>query len=409
MCAATIPRWAGDTSAVTSEVITTGVTVAEEPIPATHRGGQAAAALFLALQVMLAERRRWLLSALALGVVSMLVFYLEGVNSWMLGSATAYLDNTPGDIVAVEPGIDDLLFQQSSMPDSAVAQLRALPGVAAVTPVVTAMAILDTGAARVPITVVGYDPASGGGPWEVTSGSAKVGPGEAIVDRGLASMASLSVGRQFDLLGHRLRVAGVSSGTNAAGDFFVFTPLDLAQSIAGGGMVSYVFLRLAPGADAAAVSARASAIPGVHALARSVLSGNDRAMIQGSFAAPVNVIAGVGLVAGVLIAAIVLLTAIVHHSRDYALLRAIGSRRAIVYGSTVLQSVILSVVGIGIGFVLAVVFSLVLDATFPIIATSFSVAMVLELGGLIVVVNTLASLLPIRHIQRLDPQEVFKA
>ncbi len=127
-------------------------------------------------------------------------------------------------------------------------------------------------------------------------------------------------------------------------------------------------------------------------------------MIQGSFVAPISVIAGVRLVAGVLIAAIVLLTAIVQHSRDYALLRAIGARRAVVYGSTVLQSLVLSTAGICIGVGLAFAYSAAVDVTFPIISASFGGALLAELALLIVAVNTVAALVPIRHIQRVDPQ-----
>ena len=104
-----------------------------------------------------------------------------------------------------------------------------------------------------------------------------------------------------------------------------------------------------------------------------------------------------------------LYTATVEHTRDYAVLKALGAGRLVLYGSALLQSVVLSVCGVLLGWGLAAGVAAALNAWYPVIASNLDLDLVGELAGLIIAVNLLASLIPVRHVQRIDPQEVFKA
>jgi putative ABC transport system permease protein len=117
----------------------------------------------------------------------------------------------------------------------------------------------------------------------------------------------------------------------------------------------------------------------------------------------------VGLVAGVLIAGIVLYTATVEHSRDYAVLKAVGAGGGVVYGSAVLQSVVLSIFGVLLGWGMAALLTLALDRWDPVVESQLDLDLVFEVSAVILTVNVLAALLPVRHVSRIDPQEVFKA
>ena len=50
-----------------------------------------------------------------------------------------------------------------------------------------------------------------------------------------------------------------------------------------------------------------------------------------------------------------------------------------------------------------------MNTWYPVIASNLDLDLVAEFAGIIIVVNLLASLLPVRHVRRIDPQEVFKA
>ncbi len=381
------------------------MTVAEEG----NVSGRLRTAFFIAWRNLTRERRRWLLSASALAVAAMMVLFLQGISRWLAVSSTAYLDHSGAQLVVSEKGIEDLLFAQSAFPPDALTQVSKVPGVRAVDPVVAVNGIVGVGHTHLPVYLVGFQPSTGGGPWELVSGSGTPRGDEVVVDRGFASIAKIAVGDTISLFGHGLRVVGISAGTNAAGDFFLFAPLDLAQRVAGTQTVSYGLVHLDAGAASAQVAATINQIPGLEALPRTTVASNDQATITSSFGQPVEILAIVALLAGVLIAGIVLYTATVEHTRDYAVLKALGAGRLVLYGSALLQSVVLSVCGVLLGWGLAAGVAAALNAWYPVIASNLDLDLVAELAAVIIAVNLLASLIPVRHVQRIDPQEVFKA
>ena len=371
--------------------------------------GRVGTALFIAWRNLTRERRRWLMSASALAVAAMIVLFLEGISRWLTVSSTAYLDHSGAQLVVSEKGIEDLLFAQSALPPGALAQLRSVPGVRAVDPVVSVNGIVGVGHTHLPVYLVGFQPRAGGGPWRLVSGSAEPSGAEIVVDRGFASITNVAVGGSINLFGHALRVVGISGDTNAAGDFFLFAPIDLAQMVAGTQTVSYGLVYLDGAVPSADVAAAINRIPGLEALPRATVAGNDQATIASSFGQPVEILVVVALVAGVLIAGIVLYTATVEHARDFAVLKAIGAGRLVLYGSALMQSLVLSVCGVLLGWGLAAALAAALDTWYPVIASNLDFDLVAKLAGIIVAVNLLASLLPVRYVRRIDPQEVFKA
>jgi putative ABC transport system permease protein len=371
--------------------------------------GQLAAAVYIAWRNLTGERRRWAVSVAALGISAMMVIFLEGTSRWLTTSATAYVDHSRSQLIVAEKGIDDLLFAQSAFPTSTLHDIANLPGVAAVDPIVGVNGIVNVNGTRAPVYVIGFAAGHGGGPWLLQSGSDQPRGPEVVLDRGLAKVANVHVGDSVTLFEHRLRVVGVSNDTDAAGDFFLFVPVELAQAIAGTNTISYAFVRLGDGASADAVATSVNRLAGVHALPVTTIAANDRTLITGSFAEPVQVLALVGLIAGVLIAGIVLYTATVEHSRDYAVMKAVGASGRVVYGSAVVQSIVLSFFGILLGWGLAAALAGAFDAFNPVIESRLDIDLVATVAAVILVVNLIAALLPVRHVSRIDAQEVFKA
>ena len=378
-------------------------------LTAAHRVGRIATTFHIAWRNIAGERRRWLVSTGALGLAAMLVIFLEGTTRWVTNSATAYVDHTGAHLVVAQNGVDDLLFAQSAFPEATMTQVSLLPGVASVASVVGVNGVVSVHGTHLPVYLIGFQAGQAGGPWKVEAGSDRPQGSEVVLDRGFARAANVHVGDTLPLFGHDLKVVGTSAETDAAGDFFMFVPLDLAKSIAGPGAVSYGLVRVSSGSAVDDVASRINQVAGVHALTRPVLAANDRAMITTSFAQPVQIVAIVGLVAGVLIAGIVLYTATVEHSRDYAVLKAVGATGGVVYGSALLQSAVLTIFGILLGWGLAAALAAAFDTWDPVVESQLDLDLVLEVAGVILAVNVLSALLPIRHVSRIDPQEVFKA
>src|ERR1700681_2880251 len=133
--------------------------------------GRVATALFIAWRNLTRERRRWLLSASALAVAAMMVLFLQGISRWLAVSSPAYLDHSGAQIIVSERGIEDLLFAQSAFPPAALAEVRHVPGVHAVEPVVAVNGIVGVGHTHLPVYLVGFQPSEGGGPWQLVDGT----------------------------------------------------------------------------------------------------------------------------------------------------------------------------------------------------------------------------------------------
>lgn len=364
---------------------------------------------FLAWRNLTGERRRWLVSTVAIGVASMLVLFSQGVVRWVDDSSTAYLSHIPDRAVALEAGVNDFLLSQSTIPAQAVRRLRAVPGVAAVSPVLAVSNVLAGQPHPLPVFVIGYVPHGVGGPWTLSSGRYPDRPGDVVLDRGLASANGIAVGQRLTVLGRRVRVVGLSQDTNAAGIFFIFAPLRTVQAMVGKPFVSDVMLRLRSVSHPAAVIAAVDRIHSLHGLSIRRLIRNDNHMIQAGFSQPVEIIVVVCLLVGLLITTMVLYTATVEHTRDFALLKAIGLRPARLATVAVAQSLVLSGSGFLLGWALAAALTEALRAFYPVVDSYLQAGVLAEVAVFFLAVNTIALVLPLRFLSRVDPQEVFKA
>lgn len=374
-----------------------------------RRGARLGATAGLALRNLTSERRRWGVSSVALGIAAMLVLFIQGTVRWIDDSATAYLDHSGADLVATQRGVDDLLLSQATVPPQAAAAVAALPGVARVTPILAFNGVLSGRATPLPIFLIGYDTAGAGGPWHLASGRAPRAAGEIALDRSLAFTNGIAVGDTTTVLGRRLHVVGITADTNAAGVFFAFVPMQTAQAIADMQVDSDLLVSLKPGASRRAVAASIGTISGIHALAASQMAANDRGMVDAGFAQPIDVFVFVCLAVGLLIAAIVLYTATVEHARDFAVLKAVGARGRVLAGVATIQSLALSVCGFALGWVLALAVAAGFRAWRPVIDADMGLDLVAGVFAMVVAVNLLALVLPLRFLRRVDPQEVFKA
>jgi ABC-type antimicrobial peptide transport system permease subunit len=74
-----------------------------------------------------------------------------------------------------------------------------------------------------------------------------------------------------------------------------------------------------------------------------------------------------------------------------------------------IQSLVLSIFGILLGWGLAALLAFAFDTWDPVVESQLDFDLVAEVAAVILFVNVLAALLPIRHVSQIDPQEVFKA
>jgi putative ABC transport system permease protein len=177
----------------------------------------------------------------------------------------------------------------------------------------------------------------------------------------------------------------------------------------GANVVSDVLLTPRPGVTPSAVGDEVDRLGGVNTVPTGRLLANDRNMVQAGFAQPTEVFVLVCLLVGLLIASMILYTTTVEHARDFALLKALGSRPALIALVVVSQSFLLAISGFLVGWGLAAGLVTTLRHFEPVLDARLTPAVLAEVFGFLVVANLVAMVLPIRFLRRVETQEVFKA
>jgi putative ABC transport system permease protein len=226
-----------------------------------------------------------------------------------------------------------------------------------------------------------------------------------------AGKAGVGVGDTLTVLGHNLTVARISSGGNAALAQFAFLNAADAQAIFGvPGAVTFYLISTTPGADVAAVKAAAEgAVPRSQALTSDEFAGKVAKTVETGFLPVVAVLVALGIVVGGAVIGLTTYTATIEKSRDFGVLKAVGASGSYLYRIVITQSLIVGVFGSALGVAASAIAASLIGRAIPEFLTDLlwtDVAWVV-MGALAMAV--VASFVPVRRINSIDPAMVFRA
>jgi lipoprotein-releasing system permease protein len=305
--------------------------------------------------------------------------------------------------------------------------LEALPGVAAVSPMVAGAGLAQRGEASKSIALVGveldrYDRIVNLRS-KVVAGSARLGPGEAILGRDLAADLGVRVGDRVAVVTSSgagsvtdaVRITAlVDLGVRELNRRTVIVPLRAAQSLVGlpGGATNLdlVLTDVWTAPDIAASLARRwpykveswqdTNAPLVSALnAQSVSTGLIRAVVM------VVVVLGI---------ASVLVVTVVQKRREIGILRAMGATRGQVLRIFLLQGAIVGALGSALGVLLAVAliwaFTTFVKGSdgLPLFNITLAPGLALRIAAIATVCGVLAAVAPARRAAALDPAQAIR-
>lgn len=304
-----------------------------------------------------------------------------------------------------------------------MAELQARPEVAAVSPMVSAAGLGLRGEATQAIALVGvelerYDRIVQLKS-KVVAGSARLGPGEAMVGRELAADLGLAVGDRFTIVtGNVSEITRVTAlvdlGVRELNRRTVYVPLRSAQSLVGlpGGATS-LDLRLhdvwAAGTLAAALAAQLPyEVEGWPQANAQLVSALNAQTISTTI---IRVVVATVVVLGI---ASVLVVSVVQKQREIGILRAMGATRAQVQRVFLLQGAVVGALGSLLGVALAVV--LIAGFTrfargsdgLPLFSIGLPPALALQVALGATIAGVLAAVAPARRAAALDPAQAIR-
>lgn len=364
--------------------------------------------MLLARRNLFRDRTRFLLSVLGVAVSVGLILLLSGYRAGVYRQASAYLENTPGNVVVAEKGIRDFLGTSSVLPAGAIEAVQSTPGVDRVIPVVSQFMIFERHGRKDGFFLIGYDPAFGGGPWKLAEGREPTADNELVVDRTTARQHEMTVGDQVRLLDRDVRIVGLSDGTTFWAGSVAFASISTLESLLRApGMRS--FLLVTPEASISPEGLRDRLdVPSTEVLLKSDAVDNDAKLLARVYDAPIGLMVAIAFVVGVIVVGLVIYTATIERRREYGAVKAIGARNRTLYRVVTIQAVIAAAVGSVAGVGLAFAAGAALMSWRP----QFLVAIEPAAVGVVLVSSLwmaiLAALIPARSVARLEPAEVFR-
>jgi len=294
------------------------------------------------------------------------------------------------------------------------ATLDALPGVAAVSPVVSGPAFAFRGNAVESVALVGIDPVRyqriipiGD---DIVAGTLRVGAGDAVIGRLLADDLCARVGDKLRLAAGEgrealLNIAGIFElGVRELDQRYVYLDLKQTQSLLGlPGGVTVIDLTVRDIFGADAVARRIGALTGLKA--ESWMQSNAQLMnaltSQSLSTRMISFFVAVSVAFGI---ASVLSISVVQRTREIGILRAMGTRRQQMLKVFLVQGAVLGFLGSGVGALAGYGLVWVFN-TFGPKLFYIPVSPVLVPAAMLIatVTGTLSAAVPARRAARLDP------
>src|SRR3990172_3567179 len=133
----------------------------------------------LARRNLARNRVRLLVSVGGVALALSLTLALDAVYAGVANQLTSYIDRAGADVWISQSGVRNLHMVASWLPDEVTDQVRAVDGVADVTPILYATDTIAAGEERAVAYVIGLPAGAAiGGPWSIAEGSNLPGPGE---------------------------------------------------------------------------------------------------------------------------------------------------------------------------------------------------------------------------------------
>lgn len=168
----------------------------------------------LAIRNTFQGRVRLLMSTGGLALALLLVPTLDAIFTGAESQVSAYIDRSGADVWVAQAGVRNMHMASSTLPASLFDKVRAVPGVASVTPILYLTSTVDSERDTHIAYVIGLPPnPAAGAPWHVVAGPGVPGPGEAVIDRTVADSSGMRLGSQVTIFDNRFRVSGLTEGT----------------------------------------------------------------------------------------------------------------------------------------------------------------------------------------------------
>jgi putative ABC transport system permease protein len=345
--------------------------------------------LSITLQDLRFRARQFVIAVAGAALVFAMTLLLSGLAAGFSYEVNQTVEGMQASNWIVSKGSAARVAALSPFPSFAEFLVAATPGVRQADPVVVIPQAANVASQTRSIVMVGMVPGGLGTPM-VSSGHEVLTSGQAVVDQRL----HLALGQTFTVSGHRFAVVGLVSGKTLLGGVpNVYVVLTDAQAVAFGGR---------PLVSAILVGGTVHGSPaGLTAVTNEQMESQSLAAMSSAVSSIENSRSFAWVIAAVIVAALVYVSAL-ERTRDFAVLKALGSSSGMLFFGLATQAVLVSLVAAAIAAGIAHLMTGLFAQPVVIPASAY---IVLPLSA--VVVGLLSSLVALRRAISVDPAAAF--
>ena len=317
----------------------------------------------------------------------------------------------PGDLWVVQQGTTDPFHSLSLLDSERLASVRNTEGVAVTVPVLSRQMEFDAGndvsSARFMALQV---PAGASLPDDIRRDFLPP-QGTVVIDNTLSRKTGLGAGESLVIGGEPFVIDHVRPAAGESLQQFAFMQFDDAERVYGiHDVVNYAMVIVTSGADAGDVAASILARDqGVKVFTADGFAKSIRKEIDESFLPIITILVGIGFIVGAAVVGLTIYTATIERTREFGVMKAVGGSAGFLYRIVLSQSAMLTGAGFVVGLAGAWSLAKLASQAVPEFTTDFQlgdIAFVLAATGGMAL---LASFVPVRRINSIDPAIVFKA
>lgn len=364
---------------------------------------------FLARRNLFAEKTRLIMSISGIAFAVLLILVLGGLYRGWQTKLTVYLQSLDADLVVGQAGSADTTHSMSFLPASMADQLRQVPGVTQVDDFMGRQTMVTDKGQDFRVFLVGFDPGSGRNqPIGIKKGTDNIQDGQIVIDEAFARKAGYALGDTVPLAGQKMTVAGISTQGNSLIYQYVFVTKTDARTILQLGPQTNYFLVKA--ADTATAQQRLrQSFPALNVMTKEDFIANNKKLVTETFLPIVGILFVIAFIVGSAIVGLTIYTATIEKSREYGVLKAIGSSNGTLYRVVLAQSLIAGTIGFVVGLALSFLVSWVTSYVVSGFISTIGWLDALEVFGAAMLMSLLASWIPARRLASIDPALVFKS
>jgi putative ABC transport system permease protein len=358
---------------------------------------------------LFAEKGRFAISVAGVAFAVLLILIVLALYRGFSRSGQTFRE-LPGQLWIVQQGTTDPFHSISLVSEDELRAAGEVDGVAAVIPVLSRTMEFDvdgkTESARLIALNIGSLPVS-----DETSRRFLPERGAIVIDKTLSRKTGLSSGEQGTFNQTRLRVDHVEPASAEAFTPFVFLNYTDARVIFGRDrFVSYGMVVTSPGVAPADVAAAIEANnESLRVFTNDEFATSIRKEIDESFLPIITVLLVIGFVVGAAVVGLTIYTATIERSREFGVMKAVGGSGGFLYRIVLSQSSMLTAAGFITGLIAAWSVAQLVREAVPDFVTLFRIQDILAVFGGTVVMAFVASFVPVRRINSIDPAIVFRA